>query len=66
MRDSSTDSRPPVPLWKFWPVLFAAAIIVWEVVEANMRERGPDWLLIGIAIAVAVFVIIVRGFMRVW
>jgi preprotein translocase subunit Sec61beta len=55
-----------VPLWKFWPVPFAGAIIVWEVAESNMRERDPDWLLIGIAIAVAVFVIIVRGIMRVW
>jgi len=55
-----------VPLWKFWPVLFAGGIIVWEVMEADAKGRSADPILIGVAIAVAVFVIIVRGIMRVW
>jgi hypothetical protein len=55
-----------VPLWKFWPVPVAAAIIVWELIESDSIGRGPDWVLIGVAIAVAVFVVIVRGIMRIW
>jgi len=66
MSDGSGNRRPPVPLWKFWPVLFAGGIIVWEVMEADAKGRSADPILIGVAIAVAVFVIIVRGIMRVW
>jgi hypothetical protein len=51
--------------YRLWPLPVCAAIAIWEVYEANQQGREYDWLLIGILGAVALFVIIVRGFMKV-
>jgi hypothetical protein len=51
--------------WRLWPLPVCAAIAAWELYEANQKGRELDWLLLGILIAVAVFVIVVRGFMKV-
>jgi hypothetical protein len=50
---------------KLWPLPVCAAIAAWEVWEANQQTRELDWLLLGLLGAGALFVVIVRVFMRV-
>jgi hypothetical protein len=57
--------RPKPPLWKFWPVPICAVIIAYELYESQAQSRDIDPFLIVVPAAVALFVIIVRGFMRV-
>lgn len=59
------NQRPRPPLWRFWPVLAVACIAVWELYESHAQARAIDWVLMGLLGAAAVFVVIVRGFMRV-
>jgi hypothetical protein len=51
--------------WRLWPLPVLAAIAAWEIYEANAKGVELDWLLLGILGAAALFVIIVRGFMKV-
>lgn len=59
------SDRPKPPLWKFWPLAAVACIAAWEVYESHTYQRALDLVLLGLLAAVAVFVVIVRGFMRV-
>lgn len=57
--------RPKRPLWRFWPLVAVACIAVWHVYEVHAYDLPYDFVLIGLLAAVALYVIIVRGFMRV-
>ncbi len=59
------NQRPRPPIWRFWPLIAVACIAAWELYEAQTLPREIDLTLMGLLAAVAVFVIIVRGFMRV-
>jgi hypothetical protein len=50
---------------KLWPLLACAVLVAWELYEANAQGRSPDPVWLGIVGAAALFVIIVRVFMKV-
>ena len=51
--------------YRLWPLPVMAAIAAYEFYEANQQPRELDWVLLSILGAVAMFVIIVRGLMKV-
>jgi hypothetical protein len=59
------NQRPRPPLWKFWPIVACAVFAGWELYEAQTQSRPVDWVLMGLLGLIVVFIIIVRGFMRV-